>query len=349
MYTAEIDRGISIKEVAMEDASVIFRAIDRHREYLKIWLPFVVYMKEVKDEEDFLSSVLAVPAEEREWVFKIEKGDEFCGLIGFRCTDKPNRRTEIGYWLLPEYQGKGVMTKCVRHLCQWAFEQRGMNRIQIKCAVGNFPSNAIPKRLGFRFEGIERDGELLASGEYTDINVYSLLKKDTKQECPPMHIEDVIITIKNSLSSITCDKLKNLIFYDQTRQRSIINEFQTCICNKLKTDLPYIIWETEHRINNINKDSIDIYGNCYDLFHIIIELDKPRADQVAKKMLSRIACFRDNNIIYIAICYPGTEKMNSTECIKYWMYGKQILEKMNTNSLLIGCVINDNLKIEFNE
>lgn len=53
-----------------------------------------------------------------------------------------------------------------------------MNRIQIKCAVGNRPSNAIPLRLGFKFEGIEREGELLASGYYADINVYSILKKE---------------------------------------------------------------------------------------------------------------------------------------------------------------------------
>jgi len=53
-----------------------------------------------------------------------------------------------------------------------------MNRIQIRCAVGNYPSNAIPQRLGFKFEGTERDGELLSSNQYTDINIYSLLKKE---------------------------------------------------------------------------------------------------------------------------------------------------------------------------
>ena len=44
--------------------------------------------------------------------------------------------------------------------------------------MGNQPSNAIPQRLGFTLEGTERDGELLSSGEYMDINVYSLLRKE---------------------------------------------------------------------------------------------------------------------------------------------------------------------------
>ena len=39
-------------------------------------------------------------------------------------------------------------------------------------------SNAIPRRLGFRLEGTERDGELMFSGEYVDTNVYSILDSE---------------------------------------------------------------------------------------------------------------------------------------------------------------------------
>ena len=89
-----------------------------------------------------------------------------------------NRITEIGYWLSEKAQGKGIMTRAVKKLIAFAFEERGMNRIVIKCAVGNTKSKNIPKRLGFTYEGTERDGELLAGGIYTDIEVYSLLKRD---------------------------------------------------------------------------------------------------------------------------------------------------------------------------
>ncbi len=168
----------TLREALLEDASMIWQAIDTHRDYLVTWLPFVDRLKQEGDEEAFLADVLAVPYEERNLVYVIEKGKEFCGLVGFVSTDWENCRTEIGYWLLPEYQGCGVMSRCVRYLCKWAVECRFMNRIQIRCAVKNFPSNAIPRRLGFHLEGTERDGELLASGEYTDINVYSLLKRE---------------------------------------------------------------------------------------------------------------------------------------------------------------------------
>lgn len=170
---------LNLREIVLEDAAAIYQAIDTHRDYLRIWLPFVDNMRSVADEEAFLKNVLTVPAERYEPVFGIwNDRNEICGLIGFHFTDFTNHRTEIGYWLLPEYQHRGIITTSVRKLCQWAVEEKGMKRIQIRCATGNAASNGIPIRLGFHHEGTERAGELLSSGEYADINVYSILKEE---------------------------------------------------------------------------------------------------------------------------------------------------------------------------
>ncbi|WP_273133290.1 GNAT family N-acetyltransferase [Culturomica massiliensis] len=174
----EVYEDVTMREARLDDAALVWQAIYDHRDYLKTWLPFVLRLHTVEDEEAFLREVLAVPFEERNLVMVIEKKGVFCGLIGFVTTDRVNHRTEIGYWLLPEFQGQGIMTRCVRCLCEWAVQYRGMQRIQIRCAVGNVPSNAIPKRLGFRWEGIERAGELMISGEYANLNVYSILKNE---------------------------------------------------------------------------------------------------------------------------------------------------------------------------
>jgi ribosomal-protein-serine acetyltransferase len=87
-----------------------------------------------------------------------------------------NRKTEIGYWLSEKFQGQGLVTKSVSELCHFAFQKLDMNRVQIKCAVGNTPSANIPKRLNFTFEGIERQGELLIGNIFTDLEIYSKLK-----------------------------------------------------------------------------------------------------------------------------------------------------------------------------
>lgn len=176
-HTSQFD-AFQIREAKTQDAGRIYNAINEHRDYLRTWLPFVDNLKCISDEENFLSSTLSIIYEERNIVFVIENNNTFYGLIGFINTDNINHRIEIGYWLLPEYQGKGIMTQCVKHLVKWVIQERNMNRIQIRCAVGNAPSNAIPQRLGFHFEGVERQGELLINGKYTDLNVYSLCVSD---------------------------------------------------------------------------------------------------------------------------------------------------------------------------
>lgn len=99
------------------------------------------------------TSVLSAPAERNEPIFGIwNQQHEICGLIGFHFSDFDNHRTELGYWLLPEYQHRGIITESVRKLCLWAVQEKEIKRIQIRCAVGNTASNAVPVRLGFIHE-----------------------------------------------------------------------------------------------------------------------------------------------------------------------------------------------------
>lgn len=176
--TIEINDGVIIRNIEISDAPAMFALIDSQREYLGRWLPFVPCTKSADDSEAFIRSVLGTSTERMEPVFAIIADGKFAGTIGFKDTDMTNLRTEIGYWLGEQYQGRGIITSAVKKMCDYAFGEAGMNRVQIKCAVGNVKSSNIPKKLGFRFEGIERDGERTADGGFRDIEVYCRLAKD---------------------------------------------------------------------------------------------------------------------------------------------------------------------------
>ncbi|WP_352421822.1 GNAT family N-acetyltransferase [Proteiniphilum sp.] len=174
----KIDNDIELRQLEQTDATDIFEAIDIQREYLGKWLPFVASTQEVSDTQKFVDSVVNAPKERFELQFTIRKQDQFIGLIGFKDTDKANKKTEIGYWLSEKYQKQGIITQSVKQLCDFAFNELGIHRVQIKCAVGNQRSINVPKRLGFRFEGIERHGELLTGNIFTDLEIYSKLQSD---------------------------------------------------------------------------------------------------------------------------------------------------------------------------
>lgn len=178
LLTLPVDDTLTLIEATEADAGLLFRAIDAWRDDLRRWLPFVDNLHAEADEAAFLSGLCTVPPDRRNYTFKILSDGVFCGLIGFVTTDRVNRKTEVGYWLLPPWRGRGIMSRSVAALCLWAFDARAMNRVQIRCAVGNAPSNAIPCRLGFRLEGVERAGEYAGDGRYYDLNVYSLLAQE---------------------------------------------------------------------------------------------------------------------------------------------------------------------------
>lgn len=172
-----INDKLRLEAVKLSMAEVIFTTIDSNRGTLKKWLPFVDMTREICDTENFLQSVINQSSTKKDEIYSIWFQEEFAGLIGFKETDWVNKKTEIGYWLSPEMEGKGIATKCTEKLIRFAFKKLKLNRVQIKVAVGNIKSSAIPKRLGFQLEGIERAGEL-NHNKFYDLEIYSLLKGD---------------------------------------------------------------------------------------------------------------------------------------------------------------------------
>jgi len=170
---------IRLERLKLSMAPVVFDAIDRDRNYLREWLPFVDNTKEISDTEAFIRSINA-PGNQRDDIYSIWYREEFAGLIGFKDTDHINHKTEIGYWLSEKMQHKGIITACVATLMKHAFQKLGMNRVQIKVAENNLKSEAIPQKLHFRFEGIERDGEWHCD-RYLNLKIYSKLASDRFQ------------------------------------------------------------------------------------------------------------------------------------------------------------------------
>lgn len=180
MKMIRVSDEITLREIDILDSEDVFNTVLNQREYLGKWLPFVQFTKEISDTQEFIKSVTETPEELKEFVFVASYKGRFAGLAGFKSTDRLNKKTEIGYWLSEDFQKKGIMTSSVKAMLKLAFEEFDINRIQIKCAVGNIPSSNIPKRLGFKLEGIEREGELYADGSFADLEVYSLLKNEFK-------------------------------------------------------------------------------------------------------------------------------------------------------------------------
>lgn len=179
VHSIDIDTDLALRRIMPMDAEDVFNMIDSEREYLGQWLPFVKATTDLDYTVSFMNAILNTNTEDKADVYTIRYQDRFIGIVGFKFFDLSNKKTELGYWLSQHFQHKGIMTRCVKYLCEEAFRKKDINRIQIKCAVGNHNSSAIPLRLGFTLEGLERDGELHSNGQFLDLEVYSKLRSES--------------------------------------------------------------------------------------------------------------------------------------------------------------------------
>lgn len=179
MFRREIHDGYYLKLLEEKHAAAIFEIVDRERAYLREWLPWVDRTAQAADTLEFIKSTREQFANNDGLTAGIWHGDEYAGTIGTHKIDWLNRKVEIGYWIASKFQGRGIISAACRLLIDDAFEEWELNRVEIHCAPANTKSCAIPKRLGFEFEGVLRQAQFV-DGRYLDTNVFAMLAEDWK-------------------------------------------------------------------------------------------------------------------------------------------------------------------------
>jgi RimJ/RimL family protein N-acetyltransferase len=94
------------------------------------------------------------------------------GMVGLRQPDAGVG--EVGYWLAAPARGRGVATRAVRLMCEWAFGELDLARIQLHTLPGNDASERVAERAGFTREGVLRSFTEM-KGRRVDITMFSLL------------------------------------------------------------------------------------------------------------------------------------------------------------------------------
>ena len=177
MFTFRISDDLKLGLLQQRHAEELFALVERNREYLREWLPWVDNNKSVADTQEFIKISLKRFASNGSFTTGILYQGELAGVIELHEIDWSNQVTSIGYWLSASFQGKGLMTEACRTLVRYAFKELNLNRVEIRCATENKKSRAIPERLGFQQEGTMRQ-VLWLYNHYVDSVVYGILASE---------------------------------------------------------------------------------------------------------------------------------------------------------------------------
>jgi len=172
-----VNRNIYLRPVTLEDAEEVFLLSNANRKHIGTFLPWVDDTKTVGDTRAFIASTSCDSVYNGVFALVICFQEKIVGMVDFHGGSIKNKTLEIGYWLSKEFKGQGIMTKACAGLIEYAFKNTDANRIVICCDTSNFKSQAIPQRLGFVKEGIEREANMVRD-RFVDINRNSMLRQE---------------------------------------------------------------------------------------------------------------------------------------------------------------------------
>jgi len=169
----QVEDGLDLSQVTMDDAAELFAAVDANREYLREWLPWLDRTNNVDDETSFIASTLEEYERGDGVLYGIRLEGNLIGTISLNWIDWENRGCGVGYWLAEDQTGNGYATKSCIRLMEHCFDDLGLHRFVLEAATDNFPSRAIAENLGMRLEGITKDREWLYD-HYVDAALYAI-------------------------------------------------------------------------------------------------------------------------------------------------------------------------------
>lgn len=107
----------------------------------------------------------------------IESAGSKLGALGLNNICQENKNAELGYWLLPQHWGKGIMQEALHGLLTYAFNELKIHRISAEVEIENLKSQQLLQAFNFTLEGIRRECEI-KEDKYISLMNYSLLSHE---------------------------------------------------------------------------------------------------------------------------------------------------------------------------
>lgn len=165
--------------IEVTDGPELWDAVEGSRWHLERWLPWVPF-NNTRDASLRYAEACALDWDAGRAVrfaIRDKKTRELVGVVGLDSCVHLHRACELGYWLRRDATGRGLMTEAAQAAVDFAFQRMGVHRIRCAAATDNVASLRVISRLGFRFEGISRQAELVGS-RWLDHALFARLSTD---------------------------------------------------------------------------------------------------------------------------------------------------------------------------
>jgi ribosomal-protein-alanine N-acetyltransferase len=109
------------------------------------------------------------------WAVCSADNKEFYGAGGLNSLSKEHQKAEVGFWLMPDYWNKGIMTEVMPIICKYGFDDLGLHRIEGFVETENKNCKKALTKLGFLHEGTMKDCEI-KNRKFISLDIYSKIQ-----------------------------------------------------------------------------------------------------------------------------------------------------------------------------
>ncbi|WP_410539258.1 GNAT family N-acetyltransferase [Streptomyces sp. KL2] len=174
MFSTPLGGGAELCPLEPWQAAELAAYTDRARDHLAPWLPWAHTVTDTASARAFLQRYADKQAADEGRIYGIRLDGELVGGMLFRLFSASEGSCELGAWLAPEAQGRGLVTTAARRMIDWAVGVRGLARVEWLVSPDNRPSIAVARRLGMTHEGTLRS-VFSMGGRRHDLQVWALL------------------------------------------------------------------------------------------------------------------------------------------------------------------------------
>ena len=135
----------------------------------------------VKTDEDALEHIAMIDSkidsnEGINWAITLKDNPKLIGIIGHYRIKPESYRAELGYMLLPEYHGRGIVSEAVEEAVKYGFNVMNVHSLEAIIAPDNHASAKVLEKNGFVKEAHLKENEFY-EGRFLDTVIYSILNK----------------------------------------------------------------------------------------------------------------------------------------------------------------------------
>jgi len=174
MFLIDLGDGAELRPLEPWQAEEFLAHLDRARETVDPWVPWASRSTDLESARGSLRRYADLGARDAGRLYGIWLDGTLVGGTMFVSFDVVAGTCELGCWLEPAGQGRGLITRAAGHLVDWAVRVRGIHRVEWLTRPDNTASSNVARRLGMRLDGVMREDYLHLGVRY-DTEVWALL------------------------------------------------------------------------------------------------------------------------------------------------------------------------------